>query len=204
MNAAADATNAPTDAAKPDMTGGAPIAARPVGQLACACGRVRLAVERAPIVSAECHCNSCRAAGERLQALPAAPRIQEANGGTRFVLYRKDRVRFVEGADLLREFRLTPASKTRRVVAGCCNTPVFLEFENGHWLSLYACLWPEGTLPPPDLTTMTGDLPDGTVLSGDVPGGRWQTVLFYAKLLGAWIAMGFRSPVITVDGEIHA
>ncbi len=42
-------------------------------QLACACGRVHLEVDRAPIVSTECHCNSCRAAGAKLQALPAAP-----------------------------------------------------------------------------------------------------------------------------------
>ena len=172
--------------------------------LACACGKVRLEVERAPIISAECHCNSCRAAGERLRALPSSPPFLAANGGTRFVLYRKDRVRFVSGAGLLKEFRLTPASTTRRVVATCCNTPVFLEFKNGHWLSLYSCLWPAGTLPPLDLRTMTSDLPDGVLLADDVPSGTRHTVSFFAKLLVAWIAMGFRSPAVTVvEGEIH-
>lgn len=176
-----------------------------ITRLACACGQVHLEAERAPIVSSECHCDSCRAAGVRLRTLPAAPPFLETNGGTRFVLYRKDRVRFLKGTELLKEFRLTSGAKTRRVVAACCNTPVFLEFENGHWLSLYGCLWPEGTLPQLELRTMTGDLPPGTTLSDEVPNGKRQSISFFAKLLGAWIAMGFRSPKITVvDGKIHA
>lgn len=175
-----------------------------ITRLACACGQVHIEVEKAPIVSAECHCNSCRSAGEKLQALPDAPPVLEANGGTRFILYRKDRVRFTKGADLLKEFRLTPQSKTRRVVASCCNTPVFLELENGHWLSLYGHLWPEGKLPPLELRTMTSDLPDASLLSNDVPNGKRQSLSFFAKLLGAWVAMGFKSPKITVNGEINA
>lgn len=188
-----------------------------ITRLACACGQVQLEVERAPIVSAECHCNSCRAAGARLErfraqrepvriekTLPTAAPLLEPNGGTRFVLYRKDRVRFLEGTEQLREFRLTPAAKNRRVVATCCNTPIFLEFQNGHWLSLYSSLWPEGTRPPLDLRTMTSDLPDASTLAGDVPSGKRQSLAFFAKLLGAWIAMGFKSPKITVNGEIHA
>jgi hypothetical protein len=174
-------------------------------KLACACGKVHLEVERTPIISTECHCNSCREAGARLDKLPVSHPILESNGGTRFVLYRKDRIRFTKGAELLREFRLTPASTTRRVVASCCNTPVFLEFKGGHWLSLYAGLWPKGTLPPLDLRTMTGDRPpDGAALAGDIPSGTLQTAKFYAKLLGAWIAMGFKSPKISVNGEINA
>ncbi len=59
-------------------------------------------------------------------------------------------------------------------------------------------------MPPLDLRTMTSDLPDGTMLSGDTPQGKRQTLSFFAKLLGAWIAMGFRSPKITfIKGEIH-
>lgn len=173
-------------------------------RLHCACGQVHLEVQGAPIVSAECHCNSCRTAGARLQTLPSAPQFLEPHGGTRFVLYRKDRVRFVEGADLLEEFRLAPGAKTRRVVAPCCNTPVFLEFENGHWLSVYGCLWPAGTLPKLELRTMTSDLPADTVLPDDVPNGKRQSVSFFVKLLGAWIAMGFKSPKIAVgNGELH-
>lgn len=174
------------------------------GQLACNCGRTRLAIEGAPIVSAECCCNSCREAGTRLQSLPEAPPLVDAKGATRFVLYRKDRVRFTQGAEHLAEFRLTPRSKTRRVVAGCCNTPMFLEFQSGHWLSLYGGLWPAGTLPALEMRTMAMDLPDASVLPDDVPNAKRQSAAFMLKLLGAWMAMGFRSPKISVNGKVHA
>lgn len=172
-------------------------------QVGCLCGHVQLKVERAPIVSAECCCNSCREAGARLQTLPDAPLILDSKGATRFVLYRKDRVHFLKGADLLKEFRLTPGAKTRRVVATCCNTPVFLEFKGGHWLSLYGGLWPDRTLPPLEMRTMTADLPDPSVLPDDVPNAKSQTLPFFVKLMGAWIAMGFRSPKMPVTGKIH-
>ena len=173
--------------------------------LTCACGQVRLEAWKTPIISSECHCTSCRAAGARLQALPGAPPVLEANGGTHFVLYRKDRVRFRKGAELLREFRLSPEATTRRVVVSCCNTPVFLEFKGGHWLSLYGCLWPEGALPTVALRTMTSDRPDTTMLADDIPNGKRQSLEFFARLLGAWVAMGFRTPKIGfVNGEISA
>lgn len=172
-------------------------------QLSCACGQVNLEVKGAPIVNAECCCNSCRTAGAKLQALPLARPILESNGTTRFVLYRKDRVRFVKGAAFLEEFRLTPESKTRRVVATCCKTPVFLEFQNGHWLSLYGCLWFSDTLPALEVRTMTIDLPAGSVLLDDVPNAKRHTLSFVVKLLSAWIAMGFRSPKIAVNAELQ-
>ena len=161
-------------------------------------------VTQVPIVNAECCCNSCREAGARLRKLPSAPSVLDSNGRTRFVLYRKDRIHFLKGVEHLKEFRLTPASKTRRVVAACCNTPVFLEFQGGHWLSLYGCLWPVGTLPALEMRTMTMDLPAGTVLPDDVPNARRQPISFMVKLLGAWVAMGFKAPKINVSKELHA
>ncbi|MFP2956349.1 GFA family protein [Myxococcus sp. 1LA] len=173
-------------------------------QLRCACGQVQLQVAGAPIVSAECCCTSCRTAGGTLQSLPSAPRFLEPHGSTRFELYRKDRVHFLEGTHYLKELRLTPEAKTRRVVATCCNTPVFLEFESGHWLSLYGCLWPKGTLPRLEMRTMASDLPPGVVLPDDVPNSKTQTLPFFAKLLGAWIMMGFRSPKLAfVQGALQ-
>lgn len=173
-------------------------------QLACTCGQVQIVVEKAPIIATECHSKSCRTAGTRLRALPGAPSFLQSNGGTHFVLYRKDRIRFVKGAELLKDFHLTAEAPTRRVVAGCCNTPIFLEFKSGHWLSLYSCLWPKATLPALELRTMTSDLPNGTTLSRDVPNGKRQSVLFFANLLGAWIAMGFRVPKLPVNAPINA
>jgi hypothetical protein len=172
-------------------------------KLSCICGQVQLKVDSAPIVNAECFCNSCRIAGARLQTLPSAPSIVDVKGATRFVLYRKDRIRFASGAEHLKEFRLAPTSKTRRVVAACCNTPVFMEFHGGHWINLYGLLWPEGTLPTLEMRTMAMDLPAGTTLPDDVPNASRQSFSFFVKLLSAWIAMGFRNPKVSVNGALH-
>jgi hypothetical protein len=170
-------------------------------ELGCACGAVRMVVEGAPLISSECYCTSCRDAAGRMAGLPGAARVDNAAGGTHFVLYRKDRVRIVAGRDRLRAFRLKPESPTRRVVASCCNTPVFLEFKGGHWMSLYAGLWPRGMAPAAEIRTMTRDLPAGTVLDDTLPAGAWTTAGFYARLFAAWAAMGFRSPEVAVPGE---
>jgi hypothetical protein len=130
-------------------------------ELSCECGKVQLRVEREPILCAECHCTSCRTAAAQLEALPPAHPFVEPNGGTQFVLYRKDRIHFVAGTGRLKEHRVKTSSKTRRVVATCCNTPVFLELESGHWLSLYSRLWPESTRPRIELRTMISDRTGG-------------------------------------------
>jgi hypothetical protein len=173
-------------------------------KLACACGQTQIDVEGAPIVSTECCCNSCRDAGASIAALPGAAAVVDDKGATRFELYRKDRVRFVASAEHLKEFRLTPESKTRRVVAACCNTPLFLELQSGHWFSIYGGLWPRDTLPPLEMRTMAMDLPDPSALPDDVPNARRQSAAFMWRLLGAWIAMGFRAPKIQVNGAIDA
>ncbi|HKJ61521.1 MAG TPA: hypothetical protein VKA94_05945 [Hyphomicrobiales bacterium] len=66
-----------------------------------------------------------------------APPVLDEMGGTQYVLYRRDRVICRKGAELLKDYRLTATSPTRRVVAECCNSAMFLEFEKGHWFSMY-------------------------------------------------------------------
>ena len=168
-------------------------------ELSCACGTVRMAVKGEPITVSECHCTSCRDAAARMAALPGAQAVRGENGGTHFVLYRKDRVRFLAGREMLRNFRLGPDRQTRRVIASCCNTPVLLEFKGGHWVSLYGNLWHGQELPPLRLRTMTGDAPEGVVPADSVPSGRWATARFYGQLLGAWAAMGFKAPEVALD-----
>ena len=51
---------------------------------------------------------------------------------------------------------------------------------------------------------MTGDLPDTSSLPKDMPNLKTHTVKFYAKLLAAWIGMGFRNPKIEVAGKVEA
>lgn len=170
--------------------------------LHCSCCKVQLEIEGAPIINAECCCTSCRTAGDAFEALPGAPSFRTPQKTTPYVLMRKDRVRFVAGTEFLAEHRLTAKSHTRRVVATCCNTPVFVEFQGGHWLSLYASLWPESSRPKMDTRTMVSDFADPSLLPAGIPNAKGQTGSFMVKLLGAWIAMGFRVPKVDVPRRL--
>jgi hypothetical protein len=170
-------------------------AARESVKCSCQCGRVTTTVTGMPILHAMCYCTSCRTAGLAFAQEPGAPSVVDSDGGTDLVLYRKDRVGRFTGGELLHEHRLTPSSSTRRLVATCCNTPMFLEFTKGHWLSIYAGRL-SGNIPPLDMRVMTVDRLDKTALSDDAPKYPTQSARFMMKLLAAWAAMGFRRPKV--------
>ncbi len=173
-------------------------------ELKCTCGQTLLEVRGEPILVSECLCDSCRTAAARLAALPGARSLLTPYGATPCAEYRKDRVRIISGADHLKQFRLFETSGSRRVVATCCNTPVFLEMNGAHWLSLYLYLWPDVTRPKAQMRTMVGDLADASGLPNDIPNLTSHTARFYAKLFGAWVAMGFRNPKFEIKGKIDA
>lgn len=81
-----------------------------------------------------------------------------------------------------------------RVVATRCNTPVFQELGGAHGISVYLHLWPPESRPAPRLRTMTADPADPSSLPRGLPNLPRHSVAFYAKLLAAWVAMGFRRP----------
>jgi len=169
-----------------------------ITQANCRCGKVELRIAGDPILRGICYCKSCQEAGRLHRAAAGADSIVAADGGTDFVLYRKDRVSCVRGGDQLRESRLKPDSPTRRMFARCCNTAMFLDFTKGHWLTVYRGRLP-GDIPPATIRMMTADRPEGADLPDDgltnYPG---QSGKFMLKLLGTWMAMGFRRPA--VDG----
>ena len=163
----------------------------------CRCGKVELRIVGAPILRGICYCADCQEAGRRIQADSDAVAVLGADGGTDYVLYRKDRVRCVRGGDLLEARRLTPESPTRRMVARCCHTAMFLDFTKGHWLTLYRDRL-SGDMPPASMRLMTAERPVGVVLADDMANYPGRSGKFMLKLLRAWIAMGFRRPA--VDG----
>lgn len=139
----------------------------------CACGQVRLKLDGPPIVGSTCHCDSCKAAGRALEQLPGAPPVLDKGEGTAFVLFRKDRMSSQAGADLLADYRLKPGSTTGRIVATCCNSAMFLDFPQGHWVSVYRRRLPDSDR---SLDRRRG----------------W----FVPRLILTWIRMGFRTPGI--------
>ncbi len=179
-------------------------AAKEARLLTCSCGVVRMRVDQGPILADECCCTSCREAARRLQAKVGVPNMTTETGTTHFVLYRKDRVRITDGTQYLADFRLKLESGTRRVLATCCNTPLFMELNGSHWLSIYAALWPIAERPAPVLRTMAVDHPDRSQLPNNIPNYAHWSVGFMWSLFRAWAAMGFRRPQIGVKEKIDA
>ncbi len=111
------------------------------------------------------------------------------------ILYRKDRVQCVMGQEHLREYRLKPESPTRRVIATCCNSAMFLDFTRGHWLSMFRNRFATGA-PPIEIRIMTKERRAGVELADDLPNYSGHSGKAMLKLIGAWVAMGFRKPEI--------
>jgi hypothetical protein len=163
----------------------------------CRCGKVELQIVGTPILRGICYCASCQEAGRRYQAVSGVDPVLAEDGGTDYVLYRKDRVRCVQGEDFFEERRLKPASPTRRMYARCCNTAMFLDFTRGHWLTVYRGRLPKD-IPPATMRMMTAERPEGVILPDDMANYPGHSGKFMLKLLLAWMALGFRRPV--VDG----
>ncbi|MDB2384113.1 hypothetical protein N9V95_00010 [bacterium] len=106
--------------------------------LVCACGEVHIALKGEPMVSAKCFCDDCQAAGAFFANAPYAQKMLDADHGTGFDLYRKDRYEITMGADKLEPIKTKERSITNRNVATCCNSVLFASFDRGpHWVSVY-------------------------------------------------------------------
>jgi hypothetical protein len=168
----------------------------------CRCGKVKFEAVSPPILTGACYCTSCQEAGRRFEQLASAPPVLNPDSGTSLILYRKDRVQCVMGQEYLEEHRLTPDSPTRRVVAICCNSAMFLDFTKGHWLSMYRNRFPTGA-PPVEMRVMTKERRVGVELADDLPNYSGHSGKFMLKLIAAWIAMGFRRPEITLGKTVR-
>jgi hypothetical protein len=155
----------------------------------CLCGGVELKAVGSPIVSSVCYCDDCRKGADQIEALPNAGTVRDPDGGTAYILYRKDRIACSKGAEFLRSYKLKETSVTNRIVATCCNSAVFMNFDSGpHWVSAYRARF-QGELPPLQLRICTKFKPDGVVLPDDVPSYRRYPPGLVFKLLASRVAM---------------
>jgi hypothetical protein len=155
----------------------------------CACGQVVLSTRGAPIVSIACYCDDCQAGARTIEALPNAAPVKDPDGGTRYLVYRKDRLECSSGQEHLQKLKIRPDSVTNRVVATCCNSAMYLGFEDSkHWVDVYHFRI-QGTVPPVELRICTRYKPVSDEASMDVPSYPGYPFKFLARLLGARIAM---------------
>lgn len=135
----------------------------------CSCGQVEIEAWGKPIASVICHCDDCQAAGRAIAALPEAPPLLDAAGGTANVLYRRDRIVPRKGGELLHAHKLTPETRTNRMVATCCNAPMAITFDdNRHWVPLYRGRL-DGPVPPVQWRICTKFAPEGVPMPDAVP-----------------------------------
>ncbi len=166
--------------------------ARGPQKASCTCGRVSLEITGDPITSLVCYCNDCQAGARQIEALTSAPPVQDPDGGTSYIVYRKDRVRAIEGADLLKPLKLKPASATNRVIASCCNAAMYLNFDDGkHWVDIYRERV-GASAPPLEMRICTRFAPKDASIPADVPGYKGYPFRLITKLIGAKFAMLFR------------
>ena len=74
--------------------------------------------------------------------------IETADGDTELMLFARKRIACTKGAELLEPFRSSDTSKTRRMVASCCATPMYMAFDDKRpWVSVYRATF--GVKAPP-------------------------------------------------------
>lgn len=157
----------------------------------CECGSVEFTVIGKPVLSIACHCDDCQQGSLKIEQLPNAPHILDQAGGTTYLLYRKDRMNCSKGAEHLRDCMLKDDSPTRRTIATCCNSFMFLDFKKGHWFSMHRAQF-EGNAPALQMRIQTKFKPEGS----NVPNGAsiYSTFpfKFIGKLMAARVAMLLR------------
>lgn len=162
---------------------------RAMATVNCVCGQVAYEAIGAPITSVICYCDDCQEGARQIQSLPHAISFQEPDGGTEYLVYRKDRVVCLKGASLLRHHKIREDSATNRVIAICCNSAMLLTFDDGkHWVDLYRSRCKNYVLPV-QMRICTKFKPDGRTIPTDVPHYSRYPMSLIIKLALAKMAM---------------
>jgi hypothetical protein len=158
----------------------------------CLCGAVELTAAGRPIVASVCYCDDCQAAATQIAALTGSPPpVVERDGGTEYLLFRKDRFACSKGHEHLRAVRLKDASATRRMIAGCCNSAMYLAFDDKrHWVSAYRMRF-EGDVPPLEIRICTKSRSSREPLDTSVPSYAGYPPKLIVRLVGSMLAMTF-------------
>jgi len=155
----------------------------------CSCGSVEIEAFGSPITSAVCYCDTCQEGSRLIEALPNAVPVLDPDGGTAYILYRKDRIKYSKGAELLRGLKTEAKSTTSRVVATCCNSAMVMRFDDAkHWVCVYRARF-QGDIPPLQWRICTKFKPANAVIPTDIPSSMMYPAGFMWKLLASKLSM---------------
>jgi hypothetical protein len=157
----------------------------------CPCGGVEIEAIGTPMTSVVCYCDSCQEGSRQIEALNGAAPILGPDGGTGYILYRKDRVKYTKGAELLKGYKIDEKSTTSRVVATCCNSAMVMRFDDmKHWVPMYRGRF-QGETPPVQWRICTKFKPENAVVPSDIPSSAMYPPGFMWKLLASKLSMLF-------------
>jgi hypothetical protein len=155
----------------------------------CSCGGVEVEATGPPIGCFVCYCDDCQEGSRRAEALPNATPVREPDGGTAYVLYRKDRVTVTSGNERLEDHKIRVNSATNRTIASCCHSAMLMRFDDArHWVPIYRAGF-QGDVPPVEMRICTKFRSADVHLPDDVPNHKGFPFGFLAKLLAARLAM---------------
>ena len=152
----------------------------------CVCGKVRFVARGRPIVCAICYCDDCQAGARQLEALGACTAFRDTFGGAPYMTYRDDTVRCVQGEELLQGMKLREDAPTTRFIATCCQSPMYLKYAPGWWVSMYRDRF-GGDAAPVQFRSQTQHAL--TALPQDVPSYRKFPPALFLRLLKARVGM---------------
>jgi hypothetical protein len=161
----------------------------------CRCGAVEIGAWAEPIVVAACYCDDCQAAARGLAASAGAAPAADADGGTEFMVFRRDRIACARGAENLEAMRLTDATKTRRMIASCCATPMYLAFDDKRpWVSAFRASF-GADAPPLEMRICTRFRRSEEKTNDGLPSHSGYPPAMILRILAAWPLVLFSRPV---------
>lgn len=150
----------------------------------CECGRVEFEASGEPIVSAVCYCVDCQAAAKTIKDRFEKADVSENDGGTAYSTFHENQWVCVRGKDLLEGVTLNEKSPTTRYVASCCQSPIYLKFKHGFWVSTYRAQFRD-PLPPLEwrnkIASRKSDLP----FPDDIPRFKGFPLRLFWRLIKA-------------------
>ena len=107
------------------------------------------------------------------------------------MLFRRDRIACTRGADRLRAMRLTDASKTRRMIAGCCATPMYLAFDDRRpWVSAFRASF-GAAAPPVEMRICTRFRRSAAAVEDGLRSHPGYPLGMFVRILAVWPMMLF-------------
>jgi hypothetical protein len=158
----------------------------------CRCGAVEVDTWAPPFIVAACYCDDCQAAA--LQLASSEDPVTTADGGSEFMLFRRDRIACGKGAEHLHAMRLREDTMTRRMVAACCTTPMYMAFDDKRpWVSAYRARFDHA--PPVEMRICTRFRSTASPLDEALPSYPGYPAAMAIRLVVAAVQMLFSRPV---------